>query len=89
MRMEAQVLDQIPNMAVVKLKQRKFPGLLIQGDSLFILKNLAKEILENVKKDKGDKSEEYHAALELYDGLNNKLVYYEESLKKNSIELPY
>ncbi len=87
--MEAEVIDQASNVAVVKLKGRKFPGILIQGDSLFGLRDLAKELLDEIKKRDGTKSEAYCTAKELFEGLDNRLKYYEKTLKKNSIEPPY
>jgi len=86
---KADVLYNIPNFAVVKLKGRNFPGVVIQGDSLSILRNLSKDILDEISIKEGKDSELYHMALELFEGLDGRLNYYEQILKKNKIDIPY
>ncbi len=84
--MEVKILDASSNATVVQLSWRKFPGIVIQGDSLSILLSQ----IEYVKKHLGDRDEELLGEIEnLYDQLKGLSVHYENVLTKNGIELPY
>ena len=66
---------------------RKFPGSLIQGDSLSILVDRAREICEAVKG--SGNAELIGVAEELKVALEARLTDYENVLAKHKIELPY
>jgi hypothetical protein len=44
-----EIYSDASNLAVIRHPNRRFPGVLIQGDSLFILVEEAKEILQAVR----------------------------------------
>jgi hypothetical protein len=82
-----ELLDTTTNCAVVKLPTRKFPGVVIQGDSLHILwtsVNSAKSLCEA-----GDISEAIDELSLVSDILASYIGNYERVLKNRSINLPY
>jgi len=84
---EMEVFSQAINLGIVRMPGRKFPGSVIQGDSLRYLLALAEEI---EKRTKDSTDEELIDTLgELKELLSERLVHYEEILKEHSIELPY
>ena len=75
------------NSCVVQHPGRTFPGVLIQGDSLFVLFDHAMTVCECLQ-GKGDK-ETFLAALELAKLLESHVQNYEEALAEKGIRLPY
>jgi len=75
------------NNAVVRLPGRKFPGVLIQGDSLSHLVALVKEASESLNHASRQDAE---AALdELGSSLRETLERYESAMKAHGMALPY
>jgi hypothetical protein len=72
---------------VIRTTGRKFPGCVIQGDSLAILVDLAESIYERVK-DSADEDLAGEAA-ELKDLLSGRLSAYEKVLEEHNLEFPY
>lgn len=69
------------NFAVVRVPSRKYPGILIQGDSLLDLLGTTKEAIELI----GEDTEEAKAAITyVHDELNWRLERYREVLKENN-----
>jgi hypothetical protein len=83
----AHILEAGSNGGIVQLPERKFPGIVIQGDSLSILVSEVESLrLSLGKKDE----EEAMASLEFIEShLKERLAFYEGVLAKHSIELPY
>ena len=81
-----EVLSEASNLAVVRMPGRKFPGVVIQGDSLSILVSAAEIIRANAPA--GDEVLR-EAAEELCRLLTGRLTHYEKVLRENGIELPY
>ena len=79
------VLDRGTNNWVVRLPNRQHPGVVLQGDSLKILYDLADEICDLV----GDADEVRDVAEELRDNLRGRLEAYEGALRAHGLELPY
>lgn len=79
------VLSRDTNNWVVRVANRQHPGIVIQGDSLKILYDLAEEIRALA----GDRSELSDVAEELRDLLRERLVIYEKALREHQLELPY
>lgn len=75
------------NFAVMRHPARRFPGSLIQGDSLFALVGLADEVFDAAEKAKNDSL--LAAAKELRDSLRERLKHYEEALAENGVKRPY
>jgi hypothetical protein len=87
MNQTAHILEIGCNGAVVQLPERKFPGIVIQGDSLSILLSDLEELKENIgKKD----AEEVQASLDTIEShIRSRLAFYESALAKHGIQLPY
>ena len=82
-----EMLSQTVNSPIVRIPGRAFPGVVIQGDSLRILYDLAEEILEYLKK--GELPELEGATTELKELLTGYLLNYEAVLKQHKLALPY
>ncbi len=84
-KISVEVLSQASNRPVIQYPGRKFPGILIQGDTVMNL-SVAAQALKEL--DVG--SEEYRHEL---DGLAEQLAslkhHYEEVLRANNMALPY
>jgi hypothetical protein len=79
------VLSRETNSWVVQVPGRKFPAIVIQGDTLKVLCGLAEETREAV----GPASDAWHAADDLVKGLQGLLGVYERTLSDNGLETPY
>ena len=79
-----EVLSEASNMAIVRLPGRKFPGMVIQGDSFSILVSLAEQIRR--KATGGPLQDDADELLRL---LSDRLAHYEQVLTENGIALPY
>jgi hypothetical protein len=87
MSSSAKILENGANGAVVQLPERKYPGIVVQGDSLLILVSNFEELRENIAKE--DRTE-VMASLEMIErSLKGRLAFYESVLAKHGIELPY
>ena len=79
-----EILFEESNFAVVRLPKRKFPGIVIQGDTLAILYAQADELRASV-----ESVETKELADELVELIKIRLLTYEEVLKQNGIPVPY
>lgn len=79
------VLSRITNCWVVHLPNRNHPGVVIQGDSLRVLYDLAGELLEGV----GANEELRYVAQDLSDQLRGYLTLYEDAVRSHGLSLPY
>ncbi|MFI6645913.1 DUF6959 family protein [Streptomyces sp. NPDC050504] len=86
-RIEAQLFTDAGNDAVVRLPPRRFPGVLIQGDSLSILRGDVAEIVEACAQ--GDVDDAHEAATILLANFDELLARYESALEAHGIERPY
>ncbi|MGW1888365.1 DUF6959 family protein [Streptomyces sp. NPDC001970] len=86
-RVEAELFTDGGNNAVVRLPGRRFPGVLIQGDSLSILRSDVAEVVEAF--DRGDVAEARETAGLLLADLDALLAGYSAALKAHEIPLPY
>jgi len=80
--LEVELLSNAVNAAVVRLPDRSFPGIVIQGDSLYTLWIAAHSLMSDPIPDRDD-------AEELADRLRSFVEIYEETLKREGIQLPY
>jgi hypothetical protein len=88
--MESKSLDvfiEASNYGIVRMPGRRFPGCVIQGDSLANLLSAAAVILRESRSVKNRLLAE--AARELYDALSDRLDHHEAVLEEHGIELPY
>lgn len=83
------VLSEASNRAVVHMDGRKFPGLVLQGDSLLNLLLASQRIGTRLKEltDGGDDA--LWAAQELSDNLLSLVLHYQNVLEQYGIEPPY
>jgi len=88
MRVEkVEVYSHATNSAIIRMPERKFPGVLIQGDSLSILFAETMELVEALATSKDE--EAFFTALFMAERLESHLLGYEETLVRNGIKLPY
>jgi hypothetical protein len=84
-RIELDVLTLATNQAVIRLPGRKYPGIVLQGDSLSILASDAREVADALAAG-GDPAED---AADLADRLDALLGHYARTLTAHGIPLPY
>lgn len=82
-----ELLSDVINFVVLKTPGRKFPGMVIQGDSLAKLYRCAAEVCW-LAKESGDQ-EIIGEAGALCQELRERLAFYEKVLESHGIELPY
>lgn len=87
MNASAKILEVGAHGAVVQLPQRKFPGIVVQGDSLSILLSDFEELKENIAKE--DEAEISASLATIERHLKKRVEFYESVLEKHGIELPY
>lgn len=84
---QVEVLSYSINNVVMKLPDRKFPGVLIQGDSLKILQGLAEAIVQACER--GEFEESTDLAVELCEALTSRVAIFEAAMHEHGIDLPY
>jgi len=88
-RVEVETYSQATNAWVVRTPGRKFPALVVQGDSFSTLFSRARCVLERARACKCEDPELLGEAQELCQLLWNSLRHYEETLHTNGFDLPY
>lgn len=83
-----QVYSVASNIAVIQAPGRRFPGSVVQGDSLARLSEQATTIFEALRHGRPD-AETRELARELADDLAARLLHYQEVLDAHGIDLPY
>ncbi|MFJ5967969.1 DUF6959 family protein [Streptomyces sp. NPDC093060] len=86
-RVEAELFTDGSNDAVVRLPGRRFPGVLIQGDSLHIFRSDLAEVVEACER--GDLADARDSAGLLLAGLDAVLTRYADVLQAHEIDRPY
>ncbi len=81
-----EVYHEESNFAVIKATGRKFPGVLIQGDSLAGLVGATKTAIELFDSDREEALDELKG---LYEELNWRLEAYQKVLEENDTPLPF
>jgi hypothetical protein len=84
-RVEVEVYGRDGNAAIVRLPARRFPGLLIQGDSLSLLARDARKLAIALRVS----ADLHEMADDLARHLADLLAYYASSLAANGTPLPY
>ena len=88
-KIELEVFAEQSNHAVVRMNGREFPGMVIQGDSLSILCDEAKEISQRLKAiDCSDEDLLYLAQVH-QENLLSQLLLYQNILLTHGLPLPY
>ena len=83
----AQILSHIPNSGIVQLPGRRFPGIVMQGDTLWSIFDHARFLLGEFRRLRDE--ERYYEILMFAEQLQAQLLHYEETLESHGMELPY
>ena len=75
------------NAVIIRHPARKFPGLLMQGDTLHSMKGHAERVFAQL--DEKENEESYYEMKDLRDLLLGLVNHYKSTLKKNEIALPF
>lgn len=86
---ELEVFSETSNYAIVRPSGRRFPGSVIQGDSLSILCEEAKQIAEQIRSLKIEDEELLYLVQDHQEKLLGRLLHYQQVLAEHSIALPY
>ncbi|MDX3693451.1 hypothetical protein PV726_24505 [Streptomyces europaeiscabiei] len=86
-RIEAELFTDGGNDAVIRMPGRRFPGVLVQGDSLHVLRSDLAEVVEACER--GDLEEARDSAGLLLANLDALLARYEAVLGAHEIPRPY
>lgn len=82
-----EVFSEAPNFGIVRMPGRRFPGSVIQGDSLSNLVGAAAVVLREAVR--GENQSLAEEARELYVALKARLGHYERVREEHGMELPY
>ena len=77
------------NYAIIKPPGRKYPGCVIQGDSLAILCRMSRSIAKFVRDQKIEDEDFLDNVQELNNGLVGRLLHYQTVLARNGIDFPH
>ncbi len=78
---EIEVFSGTSNCGIVRMPGRRYPGCIVQGDSLFILFSTARSIAEE--------HPDSEAASELTQLLKDRLLHYRNVLQDHGMDTPY
>ena len=84
---DPKLLSHIPNSGIVQLPGRHFPGIVMQGDTLFMVLNHARFLLGELKRQREE--ERYFEVLNFAEQLQDQLLHYERTLHNLGMPLPY
>ncbi|MFE0135215.1 DUF6959 family protein [Streptomyces sp. NPDC059037] len=84
---ELELIAESGNCALALRQSRKFPGLLIQGDTLYSLSRVAVELLGELES--GDVEEGKFSAMEIKETLDEFVAVYERLMREDGRPLPY
>ncbi|MGL5839783.1 MAG: DUF6959 family protein [Sphingorhabdus sp.] len=86
MRTEAvEIYSDATNAAVMRHPGRKFPGMLIQGDTLHSLSRMASDALASAVPE----SDQWYCLKDLADALQIRVDHYAEVMREHALELPF
>ncbi|MBB3861931.1 putative lipase involved disintegration of autophagic bodies [Novosphingobium hassiacum] len=80
-----EIYSDASNAAIIRHPGRKFPGILIQGDTLRNLSRMASNALASAEPD----SDQWHDLKELVDALEGRVVFYTQVLQDHGLALPF
>lgn len=84
---EMDVYSELSNYMVARHPGRKFPGALVQGDSLYVLTSQAEQALERLRS--GATGDAKEVLAELAQALRGRLEHYKRTLDEHGMELPF
>ena len=77
------------NYAIIKPPGRNYPGCVIQGDSLSILRKTAVRIAQAASGLQGADEDLLYEVQDLANSLTDRLLHYQEVLDRHDIDLPF
>jgi len=80
-----EIYSDATNAAVMRHPGRQFPGMLIQGDTLFSLSRMAATALAGAEPD----SDHWHDLKELVDELQSRVDFYSQVMREHGLKLPF
>jgi len=83
----ANILSHVPNSGVVQMPGRRFPGIVMQGDTLSNMFDSVRFLLAEFKARRDE--ERYFETLMFAEQLQGQLLHYEQTLSERGIGLPY
>jgi hypothetical protein len=83
------VYSEDSNYGVVRMPGRNYPGAVIQGDSLKILWDLARQVAEYVRVGQTDDDEFRGTVEDLHNALLGRLLHYQKVIRRAGFDLPY
>ena len=84
-----EIYSDASNYTIMRHPARKFPGSLVQGDTLSCLCSMAEGALEGLSSPNGDRGEALEELAELAELLRGRLDHYASVLREHDLELPY
>ena len=88
-RVEVESYSRAVNAWIVRTEGRRFPALVLQGDSFYHLYALAESVVNRARACDCVDAELAGEAVELRDLLRGRLQHYEDTLQAHGIALPY
>ena len=88
-KQELEVFSNASNAAVVRVGGRRFPGLVVQGDTLHGLRGDVVYIAGLIGEAAGRDEELHYSLLILREKLDGMLAHYESVLEAHDLPLPY
>ncbi len=86
MRIEpVEIYSDATNAAIMRHPGRKYPGMLIQGDTLHSLSRMAATALAEA----GPKSEQWYELKDLADALQSRVDLYARVLREHGMDVPF
>src|SRR5688500_17406813 len=86
---ELELYSESSNHAVVRVPGRRFPGAVVQGDSLSILCAESRELSKRLRALPVYDEELFYLAQGLQEKLLDRLLHYQDVLTEHGISLPY
>ncbi len=84
---KADIIATSGNISIVKLTERHFPGILIQGDTMNVLFGDIQEMLEEIQSDNIETGTEI--AIDIEQKIRDWILFYQITLKNNGYEIPF
>ena len=88
-REELEVYSPATNAAVIRPPGRRFPGMVVQGDTLSLLCDAALDVAARLRQLGVQDEACLSATKDLIDGLVGRILHYQDVLDAHNIELPY
>ena len=82
-----EVYSDATNAAILRHPLRKFPGILVQGDTLYSMKKRVERVFDELDEKKDE--EAYYEMKDIHDWLTGLVQHYKSTLKEHDLDLPF